>query len=216
MKTANIKTERIKVHFDQEGLNKLNENINHTTSVLTDLSNFMKEDLKLELTKDLALDVLYTGGRESLSLFNAAQSKQLDKAGMTGRMKEKLLKTAEGDLVSELLKFKEMLQNEGLNRYNPIDAMTYISIESGLPVINDKDTTAIHERFTTFAETDAHHELYEAHQAAVGALNSLRQVLRKHKPNMFFLGSLQFYSTFFEMDQKEEVFAPKPINYRLL
>ena len=78
----------------------------------------------------------------------------------------------------------------------------------------DCSRQAMTERFTTYAETAAHLEMYEAHQAAVQSLNHLRGITRKHMPRAFFIAPIHFYNTFFDMNANDEVFSAKELNYK--
>ena len=212
-----MKNERIKIHFDQEGHDKLNGDINHVCEVLASALEYYKHELNLTLTKEYAVDLLYNGGTSALNAYRADQSKKLDKAGLSGKIKASMLRTAEGDISRQLSYFQKDLSTEGLMRYNAVDAINYISISAdGSAIVSENDKKAIHERFSVYAETEAHLEIHKAHQDAVDALNNLRDVLRKHQPRTFFLGATQFYSTFFEMNQQAEVFTTKALNYRLI
>jgi hypothetical protein len=212
-----MKNEKIKIHFDQAGHTKLYDDINHVSEVLNKVSEYFKQELNLTLTKEYAIDLLYNGGAGALNAYRADQSKKLDKAGLSGKIKASMLRTAEGDISRQLAHFQKDLSTEGLMRYNAVDAINYISITAdGSPFVSENDKQSIQERFSVYAETEAHLEIHKAHQDAVDALNNLRDVLRKQQPRTFFLGATQFYSTFFEMNQQAEVFTPKALNYRLI
>jgi len=210
-----MSAQKILINTDQTGLAKSIGNVNHVIEVLGNLNEYLWENLGMILTSDIAIDVLTNGGINTLHNYQLQQSKKLEKSGLTGAVKAKMLKVIDEDLQSALIHFQRDLSSKGLMNYHPFEAMKYISFDNdGYAFVSDESQAAMEEQLKMYAETPEQLELYNAHKAATEALNELRSVTQKHLPSTYFVSPAAFFATFFEMDVADKV-SQKVINYKL-
>jgi hypothetical protein len=210
-----MRTDKVLITTDQDGHTQTLNNVNHVIEVFSLLNDYLGENLDLTLTPDIAVDVLTNGGINTLHDYQVQQSKKLDKSGITGAVKSRMLKVIDEDLKTALVHFQRDLSRKGLNAYDPAAAMKYISFDSdGHAFLSDESAAAMEEQFRMYAEGPAQLELYNAHKKATDALNELRTVTRQHLPTINFVSPIAYFHTFFEMDAAEQI-TQKVINYKM-
>jgi len=209
--------EKILISTNESKVNDTLSQCQHIALVANELNSQLKSDIdkSFKLTPELVKDVIKTGGKQIVQSYRDDQSKKLDKAGLSGKIKSNMLQTIDCDISDDLLGFQRKFTERGSYIIYGLDVIQYLSFtENGISV-NEGVLKAINEMHSVYVETPEQLALYNSQQAAVKALNELREVTRKQLPHVFFRSSMEFYSSYFEYNVQDEAVSARAINYGL-
>jgi hypothetical protein len=210
--------EKILIHTDDSKVNDTLSHCEQVAAIANELTVYLQGnvDKSYKLTPELIADVIKTGGKSIVQFYRNDQDKKLDKVGLSGKVKSDMLRNIDEDITDELRSFQRKFTERGNYSIHGLDVIQYLTFSTKGIEVSENSLEQIKVLNSVYVETPEQFELYKAQQAAVKALNDLREVTRKLAPSTFFITPMHFHAAFFEWDSKSETVSAKAINYNII